>query len=785
MAMLARKLGYAQLTDAVRFRSAWEGTASLAIRAGDVSALGTYDQHGRLHGGSYEDMAEQACRAWLTEHLAGVNVILTAYQRRECADLSRRIQGYLLHWGLLNPGATTELRDGARAYPGDLIIARKNDNQQPAGEPGRTLANGDLLRVEAIGDQDLTVARQTGHDGATGQRTWSAPFTLTATYAAEHCDLGYALTWHTVEGRTVAVGIALASDKRSRSGLYPAMTRGEHRNDVYAYPSAQEPAESSIPGSAPDPELARQRRLDAERDTASSVISAGERDPIALLAPVVRRDDGELAATETREQARSNADHLGTLFAIWQDQCRAESAARYTRAVRESASRADAEEILRDTDALWRAVRTAELAGLDGTQVIKDAVTGRPFTAARSHSAVLTSRICKKSGELPPRPRRSWTERLPRFADPDLARYMTEIAEAMDDRQRRIGQHAAAERPLWATQALGDLPGQPEARADWERRAALLGAYREMFGYDHPGQAIGPEPAATSPEARAEWHTAFTALAQVDGIDVRNLTDGQLLARRRAYETETSWAPKYVAPELRAACRQEQHSRIETTRHTHEAATAARHGDHDQAALHHKAAQSWEALGARARQVREKLAAAHDTRCEWDVMTEPARRLARASDLELKRRGVIAHDDHLKSAQSEGFTYPEQEDPASVGVQPRLDGTMELPRKPNDPSPVTPDEQTLHVLGLTLDYDQPELPPQISEIADYNRQRQAEIDERRSIRMPAEEPDDMHLGQPWNLLAEHRRDAVIQPPQPPIPPADKLLEHEADREAEN
>jgi hypothetical protein len=378
MAMLARKLGYAQLTDAVRFTSPWEGTASLAIRAGDTSALGTYDQHGRLHGGSYEDMAEQACRAWLTEHLAGTDVILTAYQRQECADLSRRIQGYLLHWGHLHPGTTTALRDGARAYPGDLIIARTNDNNHAAGQPGRTLANGDLLTVQAIGEHDLTVARQTGHDPTTGQRTWSPPFTITTTYAAGHCDLGYALTWHTVEGRTVSVGIALASDKRSRSGLYPAMTRGQHRNDVYAYPSAQEPAENSRPGSAPDPELARQHRLNTERDSPGSAVAASDRDPIAILAPVVRRDDAELAATETREQARSNADHLGALFAIWQEHCRAESAARYTRAVREAASRADAEEILADTDALWRAVRTAELAGLDGTQVIKDAVTAGP-----------------------------------------------------------------------------------------------------------------------------------------------------------------------------------------------------------------------------------------------------------------------------------------------------------------------------------------------------------------------------------------------------------------------
>lgn len=31
-----------------------------------------------------------------------------------------------------------------------------------------------------------------------------------------------------------------------------------------------------------------------------------------------------------------------------------------------------------------------------------------------------------------------------------------------------------------------------------------LGAYREMFGWDHPGEAIGPEPAPTFPEAHAE-----------------------------------------------------------------------------------------------------------------------------------------------------------------------------------------------------------------------------------------------------------------------------------------
>jgi hypothetical protein len=72
---------------------------------------------------------------------------------------------------------------------------------------------------------------------------------------------------------------------------------------------------------------------------------------------------------------------------------------------------------------------------------------------------------------------------------------------------------------------------------------------------------------------------------------------------------------------------------------------------------------------------------------------------------------------------------------------------------------------------------------QVSEIAEYNRTRQAEIDERRSMRIPAEEPDEMDLGEAWTVTAERQRDAVIQPPKPLIPPAAKVLELAADREA--
>jgi conjugative relaxase-like TrwC/TraI family protein len=785
MAMLARKLGYAQLTEAVRFRNGWEGSASLAIRGGDVSALATYDQHGRLHGGSYEEMAEQAARAYLAEYLTGTDVILTAYEHRECLDLSRRVQGYLLDWGHLQADTTTDLREGARAYVGDLIIARHNDNRLDAGRPRRTLSNGDLLRVDAVGDNQLTVSRLIRPDHAAGKRSWSAPFTITKRYTQAYCDLGYAQTWHTVEGQTVAVGIAVANDQRTREGLYTAMTRGAERNEVYAYPSAQEPPENVIgEPPAPDPEINRQRRLQADRESVGLAAPIDEKDPVTILATALRRDDAELSATETQEQALSDADHLGVLHAIWMDQCRTEAYSRYAQAVRDHAEPSDAEEILEVTDRLWRTVHSAELAGLDGGRVIRAAIIGRPFTGARSRSAVLDARIRKITGDLPPRIWDSWTARLPKFADPELGRYMAKIAAAMDDRQRRIGEHAAQERPLWATQSLGQVPDDAEARAEWEAKAGRLGAYREMFGWDHSGEAIGPEPAATFPEARAEWHAAFAVLARVEGIDVRGLTDGQLFARRRAYEAETSWAPKHVAEELRAARKQEQFSKVEATRHAYEAAAAARRGNGEMAALHETAADSWVALGQRAILVRDKLAEAHDSRCQWEAMTEPTRRLARAADIELKRRGVLGRDDHLRSAEPEGFVYPESGQGREAWVQPRLDGSIELTREPGPISPAVREEQALEVLGLTLGYDQPELPLQVSQIAEYNRKRQAEIDERHSMRIPAEEHGEMNLGEAWNVLAERRRDAVIQPPKPPIPAADAVLERAAEREAE-
>ena len=121
----------------------------------------------------------------------------------------------------------------------------------------------------------------------------------------------------------------------------------------------------------------------------------------------------------------------------------------------------------------------------------------------------------------------------------------------MDARKDRIGEHAAEHAPPWAVTALGPVPGHLLDRLDCQKRAASIGAWRELSGYVHPADPIGPEPVAAVPGLRAAWHEAFAALGPANGPDVRGMPDGMLWHLRDTYPTETAWAPQWVGDELR------------------------------------------------------------------------------------------------------------------------------------------------------------------------------------------------------------------------------------------
>src|SRR5207237_7432813 len=68
-----------------------------------------------------------------------------------------------------------------------------------AGEPGRMLANGDVLRIEAVTRDGLTVRRLLGTDPHTGQRRFTAQAFRYRGYRT--ANLAYAITGHSEIGR--------------------------------------------------------------------------------------------------------------------------------------------------------------------------------------------------------------------------------------------------------------------------------------------------------------------------------------------------------------------------------------------------------------------------------------------------------------------------------------------------------------------------------------------------------------------------------------------------------
>ena len=381
-----------------------------------------------------------------------------------------------------------------------------------------------------------------------------------------------------------------------------------------ASPKTADPA----PGPRPAPELARYDRRTAPGGPAAPA-AATPADPLTVLAGVLDRDGQQQSATQTRNQALADADHLAILHAIW---------AAETTPARDQAYRVLLMTILppgyrrppgHQAKWLWRTLRGAELAGLDPAAVLADAIAERDLAGSRDIAAVLDARIRHRLGTLVPLPPRPWSEQVPALADPERRAYVAEIAALMDARTDRIGEHTASHPPPWATAALGPVPAHPPDRLEWQKRAAAIGAWRELSGHDHPADPIGPEPVAAAPDVRAAWHQALAALGPVDGPDVRGMPDGRLLHLRDTYPIETAWAPRYVGDELRQVRAAAWDARLAGLRAAAEARAAERRGDHGHAAAAHKLAASYQALERAYRQRETVFAQTMADRADWDT----------------------------------------------------------------------------------------------------------------------------------------------------------------------
>ena len=210
-----------------------------------------------------------------------------------------------------------------------------------------------------------------------------------------------------------------------------------------------------------------------------------------------------------------------------------------------------------------------------------------------------------------------------------------------------------------------------------------------MYGYDHPGDPIGPEPSREAPDQRAAWHEAFAALGPADGPDVRAMPDGRLWLIRDTYAAETAWAPRHVGKELRLARLGAANADQGAIRAAAEADAARKAGDHDRARRHEDLAASYQAMRDHYQQQETIFAQTMADRLEWEHATAASRHLAIAADAELRRR----HPDQTDRAAALRRTRPGQRrrpraaDP-DPGQDDRRDGRLD-PR-PGRPAPGIP-----------------------------------------------------------------------------------------------
>jgi hypothetical protein len=755
MTLLADKLGYVQLAEPVRFTAAWERQASLRLRQGDATTLDEYDQHGRIQGAPPDHAMDQAVHAYVASYLAGRDVLLMAADWARCRELSARIRDDLIHLGLVDNGPTVRIAEGARASAGDLIICRRNDHGIEAGEPGRSLANGDVLRIETITLAGLMVRRLLGPDRATGQRQ----FTRQAfRYDGYHSsDLAYAITGHSAQGATVHTGIAMVTGNEDRQWLYPAMTRGTDANLAIVFTTPPRTADPR-PRTRPAPGLDRHDRIQRQRagypprPREPGTRLPDPREPIAVLADVLGRDGAQQSAFAIRQQNLADADHLAVLHAIWTAETKTARHDRYRDLVMAALPPGHRQPLSCQARWLFRTLHAAELAGLDPAEVITTAITARDLAGARDIAAVLDARIRPGVYPMLPQPQRPWTERVPSLPDPDHHAYLAQIAALMDDRTRRLGQHTAQHPPRWAIAALGPVPAATARRRAWEGKASSIAAYREMYGYDHPDDPIGPEPSRESPDQRASWYEAFTALGPVDGPDVRAMTDGCLWLLRDTYTAETAWAPSHVGKEQRLARLGAASADLNAIRAAAEADAARKTGHHDRAQRHETLDASYQAMRNHYRQQERIFTQTMDDRRNWEKATADSRLLAINADAELRRRHPDLKIKPLHSA---------------------------------EPSPVRDTDRDQ--LALASGQEIGEMAAWIGELAAQRQAFREKLDERQRLIVPNHAPEWDNLGEAFPVRQAPGRDAILQPPKPQIASSARILqltgEHDIEPEA--
>uniref|UniRef100_UPI003F499F68 MobF family relaxase n=1 Tax=Nonomuraea sp. CA-252377 TaxID=3240003 RepID=UPI003F499F68 len=629
MRVLASDAGSHALTTVERMEAAWEREASLRLRAGDVSVVDTYDEHGRIVEGDREQVTARLVADYLDDRAAARRAVMLTMSNADALELSARVRAELVRRGEVSAEGV-RLRDGSTAGVGDLVMARANTRRVNVAGTWRALSNRDVLRVHQVLDDGAVIGHLTSRahpGGDPGRRVY-----IPARYAAQHLELGYASTAHAAQGRTVDVARALIDGRVTHQMLYVMLTRGRSANVGYV--------DVSVLTAADLREGGQQATQLAGPDPAPGAPTLNAR---TVLAHVLERDDAGPAAVEALRQESERVTHMAHLTAIWRDLITLATRPRHRQALT-AALTPDLFDRLQHDPArrtLYALLQHSELAGHDTRALIHRAAHQRSFDGARSVAQVLHHRIGRllaangHDNTADGAPSWRWRDRTPHIDDPDLARTALEVAERMDQRTEELGRRAADHPPEWALRQLGEVPDEPLLRHEWIVRAGVIAAYGEAYGTwlltDH-------RPGPLAPDRDAAWQAARNSLHQ------RNLPPTQ---ERPSPGQNPPGEPTDRAPQHRQDSTEPSAGDSVAAMRQAGALLALSHTPHQVGLLHQAdLAARADALAARARDAARDLAAAEQrARTYAGTGGGPAER-----ELLAKRDQLTGHLQHIDEA---------------------------------------------------------------------------------------------------------------------------------------
>ena len=136
-------------------------------------------------------------------------------------------------------------------------------------------------------------------------------------------------------------------------------------------------------------------------------------------------------------------------------------------------------------------------------------------------------------------------------------------------------------------------------------------------------------------------------------------------------------------------------------------------------------------------------------RADWDTATRAQRQLAVTADAELRRRHPGQYFSPLRSAEPEPATSAQRDDRTLTPAQ-------------------SPGETGQWISGLAAGH----------------QAFAGQLADRQSQTVPSDDPDYGDLGPAFPAWTSPRREPILQPPRPEIPPSPRILERAMDRDAD-